>query len=181
MTVPRSPEAQWGEACRELRDFVRLLAPKGVPEDRACEVVAAPLLVQAPAELDERFVAHLRSIPEPRPDQVLVVEDKDASAGWLMDKLAYQWRGLQCVEGSGVWTPSGLTAAEAAARVAAAFRRGFPPKVLAAHVPRRMGVRLAGAVHNAEKQMQGVRGACLHAPGALMPSTHCVVGAVPSP
>lgn len=124
LPMPASPARQWRDQLEELHGFVRRLAPAGVPASLPCEQIAAPFLAQRFVAPDPAFAAYSARLPMPSAEQVLVIEDKDTAAAWLMGRAEYQWRGLRCIESDGAWRPSGMPASRAAALVAAAFRSG---------------------------------------------------------
>lgn len=104
-------------------------------------LVALPTLGQPTLPMTKELEQYYPSLPVPRPDEVAIIEDKDTNAGWLMNREAYQWRGLRCIEGDGVWLRTKLSGIAAARRIAEPFHalprgaqmsggwRGYPPSM----------------------------------------------------
>lgn len=117
-----SPMDHWSSVVAKLEEFAQVVRRSRPLLRASWQEVALPALLQAPRIVTPEFRAHCRPLPAPLQHEVAIIEDKDTSAGWLMNREAYQRRSLQCLEREGAWLRTKLSGMEAARRIAASFR-----------------------------------------------------------
>lgn len=117
---------------RQVRDSLEAWR-RALPREAARRVDAAPAAVWADSlsgvvaasaadYLPDRYRLYLTTLPRPPPGRIIVVEDKDPSAGWEVDAWSHGVRSLDVLLRDGVWRMLGESPESSALRTAALYR-----------------------------------------------------------
>lgn len=118
LRAPRDVHTIWRSCCEAAASW--RASVRGIPcERQALEAVAeeasSPVLAMPPLRIAEAYRAYATSLACQRPDQVLVVEDKDTAAAWLCNRATYAIRCMLYFEMGDAWKRTDMTVEQAAA------------------------------------------------------------------